>query len=76
MTSVNTRDAIHALVDDLDESELDRAREALEQLRAVQLSEEDLRELMARDAACERGEGIDFDLFLAKLRGAPPDSNG
>jgi hypothetical protein len=76
MPSVNARDAIHALVDNLDDADLDRARKALEEIAVVKLTDEERRVLLARAAACDRGEGIDAREFLAKLRGAPSHSDG
>jgi hypothetical protein len=76
MPFVTTRDAIHTLVDDLDDTDLERAKHALEELVRVELSDAELKELLERSAACRRGEGVDAREFLAQLRGDSPDSDG
>jgi hypothetical protein len=76
MPSVNTRDAIHALVDELEDADLERAKHALEEMVLVEVSDAELKELDEQSAACARGEGIDAREFMAKLRGASPDSDG
>ena len=67
---MTTRAAIHALVDELDDTQLERARIALLQLRDdFELTDDDERELQDREAACDRGEKVDARGFLNGLRG-------
>jgi hypothetical protein len=75
MPAVNTREAIHALIDQIDDADLERAKDALEDVVRVELTDAELKELLEQSAACERGEGIDARDFLAKLRGASADSD-
>ena len=68
--AVTTRCAVHAIVDDLDESELELARRILEEIRddAFELTEAEERELRKREQACARGETVEARAFLSALR--------
>ncbi len=74
---MSTRDAVHAVVDDLDEAKLELAKQALEEIRdeAFDLTVEEARELGEREAECDRGETVDARGFLAELQGRT-NSNG
>ncbi len=76
MPLVNTREAIHALVDELDDADLERAKHALEAMVLVDVTDAELKELDERVAECRRGEVVDAREFMAQLRGATPDSVG
>ncbi len=66
---MGTRDAIHALVDDIAEADLPRARRALEDVLAFDVTEEEREELLQREAECDRGEVIGAGALLEQLRG-------
>ncbi len=68
--SMTTRDALHALVEDLEETEWDLAKQALQEIRgdAFDLTETEERELLEREAECDRGEKIGARDFFAELR--------
>ena len=67
------RDAIHALIDEIDDDDLPLAREALELIqRSFVVSDEERRELEERFAACDRGEGTEARAFLKRLREDEP----
>ena len=67
---VNTRDALHALVDALDDKKLDLARQALREIRdeVFDLTDAEERELCKREAECDRGEMVNAREFLSELR--------
>ena len=66
---VGTRDALHALIDEIPDDDLPLAQGALELItRGVEVSEEERRELEERFADLDRGEGIEARGFLTKLR--------
>jgi hypothetical protein len=74
---VSNREAVHAVVDELDEAKLELAKQALEEIRgdAFDLTAEEERELLEREAECDRGETVDARAFLAELQGRA-HSNG
>jgi hypothetical protein len=63
-----TRDSIHALVDDLPEGDLPRAKRALEDILDFDVTDEDRDELLDREAECDRGEVVEARAFLYGLR--------
>lgn len=63
------------LTDQLDDADLDRAKDALEDVARVELRDAELTELLEREAECQRGEVVDAREFMAKLRGDSPDSD-
>lgn len=65
-----TRADIHALIDDLDERELELAKLALEEIRgeAFDVTDAEERELLEREGECERGDKVNARAFLAELR--------
>jgi hypothetical protein len=73
---MTTRNAIHALVDELDEDELEAAKDALEELHAddVVIADDDRDELIRRAADCSAGDVVNARAFLAALREEPSDS--
>ena len=75
---VNARQHLHALVDDLDEDDLDLARAALREIseEVFDLSEDDVAALRERETECDRGEVVDANTFLRQLRGAVDHSEG
>jgi len=75
---VNARQHLHALVDDLDEDDLDLARAALREIseEVFDLSEDDAAALRERETECDRGEVVDANTFLRQLRGAVDHSEG
>ena len=76
---MSTREALHALVDALDDMKLDLARQALQEIRddVFDLTDAEERELFEREAECERGEIVNARAFLSELRReGRPDSNG
>lgn len=68
---MSTRDALHAVVDDLDDAKLELAKQALEEIRddTFELTPEEERELLDREAECDAGPTIDARAFLADLQG-------
>ena len=68
------RASIHALVDDLAEEQLALAKKALEEVRGFDVSEEDRRELLEREADCDQGNAIEARAFLQRLRREAADS--
>ena len=72
------RQHLHALVDDLDEDDLDLARAALREIseEVFDLSEDDVAALRERETECDRGEVVDANTFLRQLRGAVDHSEG
>ena len=75
---MNARQHLHALVDDLDEDDLDLARAALREIseEVFDLSEADVAALRERETECDRGEVVDANTFLRQLRGAVDHSEG
>ncbi|RZO65656.1 MAG: hypothetical protein EVA89_01740 [Sandaracinaceae bacterium] len=75
---MNARQHLHALVDDLDEDDLDLARAALREIseEVFDLSEDDAAALRERETECDRGEVVDANTFLRQLRGAVDHSEG
>ncbi|HBQ14005.1 MAG: hypothetical protein RLP09_43325 [Sandaracinaceae bacterium] len=75
---MNARQHLHALVDDLDEDDLDLARAALREIseEVFDLSEDDVAALRERETECDRGEVVDANTFLRQLRGAVDHSEG
>ncbi|GAB5542755.1 MAG: hypothetical protein RLO52_37485 [Sandaracinaceae bacterium] len=75
---MNARQHLHALVDDLDEDDLDLARAALREFseEVFDLSEDDVAALRERETECDRGEVVDANTFLRQLRGAVDHSEG
>jgi hypothetical protein len=73
---MTTRNTIHALVDELDEDELEAAKDALEELHAddVVIADDDRDELIRRAADCSAGDVLNARAFLAALREEPSDS--
>lgn len=73
---MTTRTAIHALVDQLEDDELEAARDALEELRSddVVISDDDRDELSRRAAECSAGDVVNARAFLAALREESSDS--
>lgn len=67
---MTTRRTVHKLVDELDESELELARQAIVEIRdeGFAVSESEEREILEREAECDRGERVDAREFLAALR--------
>lgn len=65
-----TRETVHALVDELEDSELEYARLALQEIRdeCFTVTDEEEQELAAREAECDRGDRVDAREFLAGLR--------
>jgi len=63
------RDAIHALVDEIEDEDLPLAQEALEVIRrGFVVTEDERRELESRFAACDEGRGTEARAFLQRLR--------
>lgn len=67
---MTTRSAVHALVDELADEELELAKVALEEIHegGVEIDAEDLDELKRRQAECAAGDLLDARAFLAALR--------
>ncbi|NOY94733.1 MAG: hypothetical protein GXP55_26440 [Deltaproteobacteria bacterium] len=65
-----TRESIHALVEELEEADLEAAKLALVQLKGFHVSEEQRRELLERQAECDRGEVVDARTLLRTLTSA------
>jgi hypothetical protein len=63
-----TRDSVHALVDDLPEGDLPRAKRALEDILGFDVTDEERKELLDREAECDRGEVVEAHPFLEDLR--------
>jgi hypothetical protein len=74
---VATRGAVHALVDDLDDAKLNLAEQALLEIldQAFDLTDEEERELLEREAECARGEMVNARRFLAELRRGEHDNS-
>ncbi len=76
---VTTRKAIHALIEELEEGKLELAKQALEELRddGFDLTAEEERTLLEREAECAHGDKLEARAFLAELRREDhADSNG
>ena len=65
---MGTRDSIHALVDDLPEGDLPRAKQALEDILGFDVTDEEREELLRREAECDRREVVEARAFLDDLR--------
>ncbi len=72
------RRAVHDLVDELADDQLEAAKHALEQMRAdpPALTPEELADLAGRAAECDAGDVIDARAFLAALRRDVGHSHG
>ncbi len=76
---MTTRQAIHTLIEQLEEGKLELARQALEEIRddGFDLTDEEERALLEREAECARGDKLNVRDFLAELRREGlADSNG
>lgn len=64
------RQVVHAIVDELEESKLELALQALEEIQgyAFEVTEDEERELRAREAECASGDRMDARTFLMHLR--------
>jgi hypothetical protein len=74
-----TRQAIHVLIDELDDDDLELAKQALEEIRdeGFELDDAEKRELSDREAECARGDKRDVRELLDEMRGeGTVDSNG
>lgn len=73
---MTTRSSLHAVVDELEEDELDEALQLLEQVRdrTFDLTPEEREELARREAECDSGQVVHARDFLIALRGAAPGS--
>ena len=67
---VTTRQAIYAVIDNLDDSRLELALQVLQDIQGgpFDLSEDEENELRAREHECERGERVDARSFLSELQ--------
>lgn len=75
---MTVRQLVHRIVNDLEESKLDLARQALEEIRGdpFELSEAEEHVLLAREAECDAGEKVSARGFLSQLREGSADSQG
>lgn len=66
-----TRQAVHALIDDLDERELELVARAVDEIRQeeFELSEADEQELARRETDCDNGDRVELRELLTTLRG-------
>lgn len=65
------------MVDEFDEGKLELVEQALHEIRddGFELTDDEERELLEREAECDRGEKLSAREFLADLRHEGPDSN-
>ena len=68
-----TRASIHALVEELEDADLDAAQVALVEIKSFLVTDEDRQELLQRQTECDRGEVVDARDLLQTLMATPPE---